>query len=315
MDKNIEITKTIHNILGLDPLLQSKIIASVCIFLLFLITRHISIKILKSYILESKKLYFWRRTITYTLFIFILFLLGQLWFAENFSMGTFLGLISGALTIVYKEVLLNIAGGIYIFSRSPFKIGDRIEIAGHKGDVIDIGLMSFLLVEIGNWAEGDQGTGRVIHVPASNIFSNSLFNYTMGFEYIWNEIPVMITLESNWKKAKKLLYEIVKNNATGFVSDASEQMKKAAQEYAIMYRNLDPTIYTTVCDSGVVLTLRFLIKPRRKREIEELMWEDILNAFSEHKDIHLAYRTNRVYRDCEENVETIKALKAFKESK
>lgn len=300
MEKIDNVSKNIHLLFGLNPEIQSKIIATVCIVIIFFLTWRVALKLLKNYITDVKKFYFWRRTTSYTIFILVLFFVGQLWLAESFSMGTFLGLVSGALTIVYKEILMNLAGGIYIISRGPFHVGDRIEINGIKGDVIDIRLTSFLLVEVGNYAGSEQTTGRVIHIPTGQVLTHPLANYTIGFEYIWDEIPVMITFESNWKKAKKLFYEICKRHTAEYVTDAETQFKKAAEEYAIMYKNLAPTVYTAVVDSGVLITLRFLIKPRRKREIEEVIWEDILHALAINHDVILAYRTSRVYRDNEE---------------
>ena len=60
-------------------------------------------------------------------------------------------------------------------------------------------------MEIGNWVDADQNTGRIVHIPNGKIFTETLANYGKGFEYIFNEIPVLITFESDWKKAKKNL--------------------------------------------------------------------------------------------------------------
>ena len=38
----------------------------------------------------------------------------------------------------------------------PFKIGDRIQIQDHQGDVIDIGVFKFTLLEIGNWVDANR---------------------------------------------------------------------------------------------------------------------------------------------------------------
>ena len=94
-------------------------------------------------------------------------------------------------------------------------------------DVIDQRLFRFTLLEIGNWVEADQSTGRVIHVPNSWVFTEDIANYTAGFSYIWNELPVLVTFESDWRRAKRLLQSI----ADELHCDESEQ---AAREIAML---------------------------------------------------------------------------------
>ena len=101
--------------------------------------------------------------------------------------------------------MTNLAGWVFIAIRKPFAVGDRIEIGDHTGDVIDMRLFQFTLVETGNWVDADQSTGRIIHIPNGWVFRQSTANYTAGFNFIWNEIPVTVTFESNWEKARDIL--------------------------------------------------------------------------------------------------------------
>ena len=105
-------------------------------------------------------------------------------------------------------------GWCFILIRQPFKVGDRIQIGKVAGDVIDIRFFNFQLNEIGNWVDADQSTGRIIHIPNGIVFTEPQANYTAGFQYIWNEIPVLVTFESDWKKAKQLLTDIVNHHGS-----------------------------------------------------------------------------------------------------
>lgn len=287
--------------LGLSPEMQSKAIATFCIIIIFLITRSIAFGILKRSVNDLKKLAFWKRGVTYTITIILILLLSQVWYNSDFSLATFLGILGAAITVVLKDVMINIAGWIYILWRRPFRVGDRIEINNIKGDVIDVMTMSFIIAETGHSSYSDQLTGRIVHIPNSMIFTHPLANYTLGFEYIWYEIPVTITFESNWKKAKKLLTDILHHHTAAFAEDAAGQISSASAEYQLLYKNTSPSVITKVGDSGVILAMRFLIKPKRRREVEEKLWEEVLNALAVNRDIELAYPTNRVYRANEEN--------------
>lgn len=210
------------------------------------------------------------------------------------SFSTFLGLFSAGIAIALKDFFVNMAAWLFIVLRKPFSIGDRIQLGDISGDVIDLRIFQFTLMEIGNWVDGDQSTGRVIHIPNSKVLSESMANFSQGFQYIWNEIPVLITFESDWEKAKKLLSEIVERKTEHLSKEAEKKVRQASKRYMIHYSILTPIVYTSVQSDGVQLSIRYLCKPRNRRTTVEEIWEEILNEFKKHTDIQLAYSTQRV---------------------
>jgi small-conductance mechanosensitive channel len=192
---------------------------------------------------------------------------------------------------------MNIFAWLFILWRKPFELGDRIQIGEHRGDVIDQRVFQFTLAEIGNWVDADQSTGRVIHIPNGKVFSVMLANYSKGFQYIWEEIPVLITFESNWEKAKGILRKMAEKHSEHLSESAKERVKAAARRYLIVYKKLTPTVYTTVRDSGVLLTMRYLCEPKNRRGSTQDIWEDVLREFAYHDDIDFAYPTTRYYSE------------------
>ena len=238
----------------------------------------------------------WRRVIAYTHGFLILIFAGRIWIRGLDSVATFLGLVSAGLAIAMHDTIANVAGWVFILTRRPFSVGDRIQIGDLKGDVIDVRPLQFSLVEIGNWIDADQSTGRIVHVPNSKVLRESLANFETGFEYIWHEIPVLITFESDWEKAKRVLNEIALKETEHLSEGAEAQIRRAAMRYLVYFRKLTPYVYTTVKDSGVLLSIRYIVKPRNRRGSEEVVWEAILRAFAKHDDIELAYPTRRFYQ-------------------
>ncbi|MBN1613988.1 MAG: mechanosensitive ion channel, partial [Deltaproteobacteria bacterium] len=208
---------------------------------------------------------------------------------------TFFGLLSAGLAIALKDPLSNMAGWVFIVWRKPFEIGHRIEIGGVAGDVIDLRIFQFTMLEIGNWVDADQSTGRIIHVPNAKVFTEPQANYSQGFEYIWNEIPVLVTFESNWRKAKDILSHIAEKHGLPAGKEAAEQVAQAARKFLIFYTIYTPIVYTSVKDSGIMLTIRHLCESRKRRGVSEEIWEDILQEFSLCEDIDFAYPTTRWY--------------------
>jgi small-conductance mechanosensitive channel len=272
--------------------------------LLLILFKVLTTKVICRNIEDDKRLYYVRRTVTHVYTIFLIVVVGGIWFQGVTSLGTFLGLASAGLAVALHDTIANMAGFFFIEARKPFRVGDRVEIAGVQGDVIDIRLFQFSIVEVGNWVDADQSTGRIVHVPNSLTLKEPLSNSHIGFEYIWNEIPVLVTFESDWRKAKELLLVIAKENAEYLSPNAQSQIRKAAKKYLIVAGKLTPTVYTTVKDSGVMLTIRYLVDPRQRRGTEMKIWEDILDAFAKVPNIDLAYPTTRFYSIAEQKTES-----------
>ena len=287
----------IKNYLGLSFELQVKIFESLFVILVIIIIQRLIKKFVLGNIADIKVRYQWQKISLYlSVFLIIIFLIST-WLNIFGSVATFLGLISAGIAIALKDPLVNMVGWGFILIRQPFKVGDRIQIGNNSGDVIDIRLFQFSINEIGNWVDADQSTGRIIHIPNGIVFSEPQASYTAGFQYIWNEIPVLITFESNWKKAKEILTEVVNHHGIMLTTEADQQIKAAAKKFLIFYSKLTPIVYTSVKDSGVMLTLRYMCSPQERRGSEENIWEDILNKFAECDDIDFAYPTQRFYNN------------------
>jgi small-conductance mechanosensitive channel len=121
-------------------------------------------------------------------------------------------------------------------------------------------------------------------------------NYSQGLASIWNEIPVLITFESNWEKAKSLLQGLLKEHAPAIEKEDEAYGRKAANRFVISYDNVAPTVYSKVAGSGVLLTMRYLVAPRQRRNSEQRIWEAVLREFQNHADIDYAYETYREFR-------------------
>ena len=278
-----------------SPDLTVKIIETIGIFLLLWLIRFIIVRVVAKNKASKKSQYKWRKNLTYVSSFIAFLVVIQIWFTGIESIATFLGLLSAGLAIALKDPVTDLAAWLFIIWRKPFDVGDRIELDDIKGDVIDVRPFKFTILEIGNWVDADQSTGRVIHIPNHLVFIKKLANYTSDFEFIWNELQVLVTFESDWKKAKTILTDVVSDVSQEFIESAKKQIAKASKSYLIEFRYLTPIVYTDVKDSGVNLTVRYLTNPRRRRGTSQSIWETILTEFAKHDDIDFAYPTVRYY--------------------
>lgn len=288
-----------HNF-GISADAQEKILTSLIAVLLLMVIRRIILKITFKKVDNVKTQYKWRKTSTYIISFIGFLILIKIWFQGFGSVATFLGLLSAGIAIALKDPIVNLVAWLFIMIRKPFEVGDRIEIDNVAGDVIDIRIFQFTVMEIGNWVDSDQSTGRIIHIPNGKIFTDFQANYSTGFNYIWNEIGVLVTFESDWKTAKDILFKIVNHHAEHLTSDVQKMIKETSRKFMIFYSVLTPIVYTSVKDSGVMLTMRYLCDVRKRRSTEQSIWEDVLIEFAKHDDIDFAYPTTRFYDNLSE---------------
>jgi small-conductance mechanosensitive channel len=223
-------------------------------------------------------------------------LAGRVLFEGFHGAATFLGLLSAGLAIALKDPLVNLVGWMLIIWRRPFAVGDRIQIGSHAGDVMDLTVFRFTLAEIGNWVHSDQITGRIVHIPNGKVFVEPVAIYSRGMhDFIWNEVAVLVTFESNWKRAKDILNEIAVAHAGNLAEPAERKLKEYARDFLIVPIELTPRVFTTVEASGILLTVRHVCQSRHRRESTQEIWEDILDRFAECDDINFAYPTSRSY--------------------
>ena len=278
---------------SLSDVATARLVQSAAIIVVLFVIRWVVVRIIARRTDDIRTLYQARKIASYVTVVIVLVLLGRVWFSGVQSLLTYFGLLSAGVAIALKDPLTGMAGWLFILWRRPFAVGDRIQIGDHAGDVVDVRLFQFTLLEIRNWVDADQSTGRIIHIPNGDVFSKPVANYVRGFRYIWHEIPVLLTFESDWRTAKSILTEVLSEHAETLTPDAERRLQSASRKYMIFYSTLTPIVYTTVRDSGVLLTMRFLCDPRRRRGTEQTMWEAILERFSAYDDIDFAYPTIR----------------------
>jgi small-conductance mechanosensitive channel len=229
------------------------------------------------------------RLIANIVWIFIIILLLSMVIGDFSGLLAF-GVIMAALLYALQKPLLNVAGWLDIIFHRPFSIGDRIEISDKKGYVVDVGMFHVTLREFGEWMQGDTFTGRVITIPNSTIFEAPVLNYTKDTPYIWDEIKIAITYESDHEKAKQL----IKDSALEIVG---EDMKKYShyifQKMDIKELRKDlieePQIRMDFSESCLNFFVIYFCLTDKRREIKSQITESILAKIKSHKKVKIAY--------------------------
>ncbi|NIS75834.1 MAG: mechanosensitive ion channel [Deltaproteobacteria bacterium] len=293
-EKTLSILKYISNQIGIDADILNRVIVTILIFLTYLFLRRVLNALLIDRTQDSQVRYLATKLTNYVLSFLVLVIIGSIWLRGT-GLLAYVGILSAGLAIALQDLVVNFAGWLFILFRRPFALGNRIEIGKHMGDVIDVRMFMFSLMEVGVWTGGDQSTGRVIHIPNGWIFKQSITNYNEAFNYIWNELSLTITFESNWEKAKEILTYIVNEFSEETMETFHQELRNASRKYMIFFRHIYPSVWTQITDYGVTFYLRYICEPTKRRETDSHLWEMVLSAFSEHHDIDYAYPTTRFF--------------------
>lgn len=243
---------------------------------------------------EQERQYKASKWLSRSLWLLGLIVIISLWSPDASQLITVLTIIGAGLAVALRDVLLSFVGWVHLQLHPPYRRGDRIEVNQIRGDVIDIGLTQTTMMEIGEWVEANQSTGRLLHIPNGWIYQHGVKNYTEGFEYLWFEQPVIVTFDSNWERARDIILEIAETEVPNSEDDARQQLREMTSEYLVHMNVLSPYVYVSLADSGVKLTLRHLTAARGRRTVRHELITKILRRFQEHSDIHIAYPTYQI---------------------
>jgi small-conductance mechanosensitive channel len=289
------ITMWMNEVVGVSSTLFARFAETLVLVLLYIIVLRILRGVVDRRVPDAHRKFVAKKTLSYVLGVFALVALLFIWLGGVSGFAASIGVLSAGVAIALQTPLVNLAGWLFIILRRPFVIGDRIKIGEHAGDVIDRRLFQFSIIEIGAWVDADQSTGRIIHIPNGWVFKNSTINYTQAFEYLWNELVVTVTFESNWERAKEILTKIAQAHSAIRDDEHERKVRRDAEHHNIIFHHLKPIVWTSVIDCGVNLTIRYICGPRARRSTESAIWEDVLTKFKECDDVDFAYPTTRFY--------------------
>lgn len=277
------LSKHLKEVTGMNNEYFVLIVVSLIVFIGVKVINKIINKIYRLDEHSGKNMFTFRERTNIFANIIIVILLFSIWEGHLKNIVTIISFVVGATTLAIREVILNLTAGLYIKVSKPFKVEDRIEIDNIKGDVVLISALSFKVLELKDRLNGEQSSGIIVNIPNSKIFSNSLKNYTTAFKYIWSELVIPVSIDSDINKTKRILYSIVNKNEV--IKSIPKKMDKAIDEskgqYRIYYNNLKPIIYTEYKDNHIEFTIRFLVHPKKERNVINDLWIKILECNKE----------------------------------
>ncbi|EAR15061.1 hypothetical protein RB2501_12062 [Robiginitalea biformata HTCC2501] len=189
--------------------------------------------------------------------------------------GLAIGLLTAGITITLQELILSIAGSFYIFFVRVYKPGDRIEINGIKGDVIDIDSIYTTMMEIGQWISSDNYSGRIVKLSNAFVFKGPVYNYSKDFPFVWDEFNLPIRYGSDMELAKDIVISVAQKHLSEFVRASVSEWKHVVEKYYIENAQVEPTLAITMTDNWIQFNLRYIVDYKKRRFTKHLLNEEI----------------------------------------
>jgi small-conductance mechanosensitive channel len=213
------------------------------------------------------------------------------WLPRGNNLLTALGILGAGLAIASQEMVGSLVAGLNIWVGNIYRVGDRVRIGDVVGDVMDINLMRTTVMEVGEWVKADQYTGRVVTVANRVVWTNPVYNFTRYWGYLWDEITLYITYESDWQRAAEIMLKNGEAYTAELQEDAEAKLIKMIDQYPLKQTRVDPTLYLAMSDKGIEVTLRFLVDAQERRAVKGRLHRELLEYFQADENIEIASTT------------------------
>jgi len=208
---------------------------------------------------------------------------------SNFTVA--MGILGAGIAFASQEVIGSFAGYLNIATSSIYRIGDRVRIGDVVGDVMDITIMRTTVMEIGEWVRADQYTGRIVTIANRAVFAGPVYNYTRHWGYVWDEITLPFTYDSDWRLAGEIMLSHGQEYTADLHQDASLRLQDMMARYPLQETQVEPTIYLTMTDNWVEMALRYVVRARERRSVKAQLHRELLQHFEAEETIHVASAT------------------------
>ena len=232
--------------------------------------------------IESPDLrYRMRKMIAFSGYMFAILYLAGVFSEQMHSIAVALGVASAGIAFALQEVIVSIAGWLAISFGRFYKIGDRVQLSGTVGDVIDIGVFATTLMEIGEWVKADQYSGRVVRIANSFVFTEPVYNFSADFPYLWDELVLPIKYGSNIQLARSILEQAAEQVVGKYLEPAQTHWKKIYGKYRLEHESIEPAVTLIANDNWLEFTLRYIVDYKKRRVTKDQLFEYIVDRIEQ----------------------------------
>lgn len=259
----------------LDPIVGKLVAAFIGILIIGALIRFLRSYLFR-YIKDSDNRYRARKFITFLGYVTGIIVVATIFSDKLGGLTVAFGVAGAGIAFALQEVIASVAGWLAVSAGNFYKTGDRIQLGGIMGDVIDIGILRTTLMECGQWVKGDLYNGRIVRIANSYVFKEPVFNYSGDFQFLWDEIVVPVKFGCDYVLAKDIFYKVVNEVAGGFAQHAKIAWKEMVNKYMIEDARVEPMVTLMVTDNWMEFTIRYVVDYKKRRMTKDILFTRII---------------------------------------
>jgi small-conductance mechanosensitive channel len=218
-----------------------------------------------------------RKAVGFSGYVFAFLFLAALFSDKLGGLTVAFGVAGAGIAFALQEVIASIAGWLALTFSNFYHPGDRVELGGIKGDVIDIGVLRTTLMETGQWVDGDLYNGRIVRVANSFVFKAPVFNYSGDFPFLWDEIRIPIRFGSDRAEARTIIRQVADRVVGEYAKTSAAAWKGMVKKYRIEDASVAPMLTLVATDNWLQYTLRYVVDYRSRRGVKDALFNGIMD--------------------------------------
>ncbi|MEO8444176.1 MAG: mechanosensitive ion channel family protein [Gammaproteobacteria bacterium] len=258
-----------------DPLVGKLVAAVLAIAVTWAISRAVQGAVVRR-VAGSTARYRVRKMIGAISYVVMLVLLASIFSDKLGGLTITLGVAGAGIAFALQEVIASVAGWAAISFGRFYDVGDRVQVGGIKGDVIDIGILRTTLMEIGEWVNGDLYNGRIVRVANSYVFKDPVFNYSGDLPFLWDEITVPVRYGSDWQLTRGMITGVLQEVCGETAPRFRSAWDGAVRKYALEDARIDPMVTIVANDNWIQFTGRYIVDYRSRRTVKDRIFTRLL---------------------------------------
>jgi len=259
----------------LNPTVAKLAVACVGIFIISVAVRFYK-KYLSRFIKDTDNRYRARKFVTFIGYVLGIILVSTIFSDKLGGLTVAMGVAGAGIAFALQEVIGSIAGWLAISAGNFYTTGDRIQLGGIVGDVIDIGILRTTLMECGQWVKADLYNGRIVRVANSFVFKEPVFNYSGDFKFLWDEVVMPVKFGCDYKLAKDIFTKVADEVAGEYARQAKNAWKEMVTKFMIEDAKVEPMITIHVTDNWMEFTIRYVVDYRKRRSTKDILFTRII---------------------------------------
>jgi small-conductance mechanosensitive channel len=228
------------------------------------------------FVVDAAARYRGRKFVSFLGYVIAVILVATIFSSRLGGLTVAFGVAGAGVAFALQEVIASAAGWVAVSFGNFYSPGDRIQLGGIRGDVIDIGILRTTLMEIGEWVHADLYNGRIVRIANSFVFKEPVFNYSGDFPFLWDEIKLPVRYGSDWEYTRQALTQVVDEICADYATKSLEAWKQAVNRYRLEDARIHPMITLAATDNWIEFTVRYIVDYRERRVVRDRLFTRIL---------------------------------------